>query len=102
MALAGGFGVEMDLGKVPKKAVDRDDFVLFSESNSRFLVEIPAKAKGEFEALMKGVVCAEIGRVSKNAELTVQGLNRAIAIEASLAYLRRSWKQTLSSGVNQA
>ncbi len=102
MALAGGFGVEMDLGKVPKKAVDRDDFVLFSESNSRFLVEIPAKAKDEFEALMKGVVCAEIGRVSKNAELTVQGLNRAVAIEASLAELRRSWKQTLSSGVNQA
>ena len=102
MALAGGFGVELDLRKVPKKAVERDDFVLFSESNSRFLAEIPVKAKAEFEALMKGVVCAEIGRVSKNAKLAVHGLNGAVAIEASLADLRRSWKQTLGSGVSQA
>ena len=102
MALAGGFGIEMDLRKVPRKAVDRDDFVLFSESNSRFLVEIPEKAKAEFEAFMKGVVCAEMGRVSRNPRLTISGLNGKIKVEAPLADLRRSWKQTLSSGVSEA
>src|SRR3990170_1465440 len=88
MALAGGFGIELDLGNVPRKGVDRDDFVLFSESNSRFLVEIPEKAKAEFEGLIKGSVCAEIGRVVKNSKLTISSLKGATTVEASLADLR--------------
>ncbi|HLC01313.1 MAG TPA: phosphoribosylformylglycinamidine synthase subunit PurL [Candidatus Bathyarchaeia archaeon] len=102
MALAGGFGMELDLGNVPRKGVDRDDFVLFSESNSRFLVEIPEKAKAEFEGLIKGSVCAEIGRVVKNSKLTISSLKGATTVEASLADLRRSWKGTLGSGVSEA
>jgi phosphoribosylformylglycinamidine synthase II len=102
MALAGGFGIELNLTKVPRNAIDRDDFVMFSESNSRFLVEIPEGAKAEFAALMKGVVCTEIGRVTKNAKLTINGLHENIAVEASLADLRQNWKRTLSSGAGQA
>ncbi|TRO43675.1 phosphoribosylformylglycinamidine synthase, partial [Candidatus Bathyarchaeota archaeon] len=102
MAIGGGFGIQLDLRKVQKKDVDRDDFVLFSESNSRFLVEIPQKATVEFEALMKDVVCAKIGRVTKNAKFSVQGLNGATIVEASIADLRKSWKGTLSSGVRKA
>jgi phosphoribosylformylglycinamidine synthase len=98
MALAGGYGVELNLAEVPRKAVDRDDFVLFSESNSRFLVEIPNKARNEFEALMKGKACAEIGRVTDNSRFTVRGLNGAIVVDASPDDLRKSWKTTLSSG----
>jgi phosphoribosylformylglycinamidine synthase II len=99
MALSGGFGVELDLRKVPRKAVDRDDLVLFSESNSRFLVEIPEKAKSEFEAVLKGRMCAEIGTVTKDSTLAIRGLNGATTLDSSLAELRRSWKATLSSGV---
>jgi phosphoribosylformylglycinamidine (FGAM) synthase-like enzyme len=91
----------LDLRKVPKKDVNGDDFVLFSESNSRFLVEIPLKAQAEFEALMKGVVCAKIGRVTKNANFSVQGLNGATTVEASIADLRRGWMGNLS-GVSEA
>jgi phosphoribosylformylglycinamidine synthase II len=102
MAIGGGFGLQLDLRRVPKKDVEGDDFVLFSESNSRFLVEIPLKAQDEFEALMKGVVCTKIGRVTKNANFSVQGLNGAATIEVAIADLRRSWKGTLSSGVSEA
>ena len=99
MALAGGYGVELDLGKVLGKGVSRDDFALFSESNSRFLVEVAEKAKKEFEGLMKRVSCAEVGRVSKNPKLIICGLGGGIAVEASISDLRKSWKETLSSGV---
>ena len=99
MALAGGFGAELDLKKVPRNASERDDLVLFSESNSRFLVEIPEKARDEFETLMKGDVCAEIGKVTKLSKLTIKGLKRTTAIEAPLEDLRRKWKGTLSSRV---
>ncbi len=96
MALAGGYGVELDLRKVPNKALNRNDFVLFSESNSRFLLEVPEKAEKDFEAVMKGKVYAQIGKVAKNPRLIVHGLDGAIAVDASLKDLRRSWKETLS------
>jgi phosphoribosylformylglycinamidine synthase II len=96
MALAGGYGLELDLREVPSKAVNRSDFVLFSESNSRFLLEVPEKAKGDFEALMKGKVCAEIGKVAKNPRLIVYGMDGAVVVDASLKDLRGNWKETLS------
>jgi phosphoribosylformylglycinamidine (FGAM) synthase-like enzyme len=99
MALAGGYGVELNLKKVPSKALNRNDFLLFSESNSRFLIEVPEKTKNDFKAIMKGKVCAEIGRVTKNPKLTVHGLDDTVVVDASLTALRRSWKETLSSGV---
>jgi phosphoribosylformylglycinamidine synthase len=99
MALAGGYGMELNLKKVPSKALNRNDFLLFSESNSRFLLEVPEKAKNDFEAVMKGKVCAEIGMVTKNPKLTVRGLGGTVVVDASLTALRRSWKETLSSGV---
>ena len=99
MAFAGGYGLELDLRKVPGKELVRNDFVLFSESNSRFLIEV-AEADGvDFEALMKGKGYALIGKVTKEATLRIQGLNGRVAVEASLDKLRHSWKKTLSPEV---
>jgi phosphoribosylformylglycinamidine synthase II len=96
MGFASGCGLELDLKNVPRKAVERNDFVLFSESNSRFLVEVSEKDRQEFETQMKGKSCAQIGKVTKAERLLIHGLNRKIAVDASLAELRRSWKKTLS------
>jgi phosphoribosylformylglycinamidine synthase len=99
MAFAGGHGVEMDLVDVPARNSDRNDFILFSESNSRFLLEVSQKARKDFEALMKGTVFSQIGRVTKSASLCVRGLSGKTVIDASLGDLFRSWKGTLSAGV---
>jgi phosphoribosylformylglycinamidine synthase len=95
MAFAGGYGLELDLGKVPGKELMRNDFVLFSESNSRFLVEVSENGRREFESQMKGKTCAKIGKVTKEEKLLIHGLNQKIVVDASLAELRRSWKKTL-------
>ena len=97
MAFAGGYGMELDLRKVPTEGLDRDDFVLFSESNSRFLIEVSEKAKRDFEELMKGNACAEIGKVVKTPRLCISGLKGKIIVDASLKDLLASWKRTLSS-----
>jgi phosphoribosylformylglycinamidine synthase II len=99
MAFAGGYGLELDLRKVPQKGLRRDDFVLFSESNSRFLVEVSGKARDEFEQLMKGVACAEVGRVTKSSRLCVEGLGGKVVVDVSLHDLLASWKRTLSREV---
>jgi len=99
MAFAGGYGLELDLRKVPAKGLGRDDFVLFSESNSRFLVEVSEKAQDEFEGLMKGRVCAKVGKVTKSPRLCVKGLAGGVVVDALLGDLLKSWKLTLSGGV---
>jgi phosphoribosylformylglycinamidine synthase II len=99
MAFASGYGLELDLRKVPGKELARSDFILFSESNSRFLIEVAEADKADFEDLMKGKGCALIGKVTKEATLRIHGLNGKIAVEASLEKLRHSWKKTLSPEV---
>ena len=96
MAFAGGYGLEIDLYKLPAKALERSDFALFSESNSRFLLEVSEKDRQKFEALMKGKMCVQIGKVTKEEKLLIHGLNQKIVVDASLAELRRCWKKTLS------
>ncbi|MCW4010987.1 MAG: phosphoribosylformylglycinamidine synthase subunit PurL [Candidatus Bathyarchaeota archaeon] len=96
MALASEFGLELDLTKVPSSGVARDDFLLFSESNSRFLVEVDKKDKATFETLMKGKAYAEIGKVTKKPKLKIAGLQGAAIVDASVEDLRAAWKRTLN------
>ena len=98
MAFSSGYGVELDLNKVPTtKEGSRNDFVLFSESNSRFLVEVSEKNKENFETLMKDAVCAQIGKVKKEGYLSVTGLEGKTVIHADLEELRRRWKSVLGA-----
>ncbi len=96
MAFAGGLGLEIDLKKVPGKDLYRNDFVLFSESNSRFLIEVAEADRENFEDLMKGKVCALIGKVTKQQKLTIKGLNERLVVDTTLEVLRCSWKKTLN------
>jgi phosphoribosylformylglycinamidine synthase II len=96
MAFSGGFGLELDLPKVPGKNLARNDFVLFSESNSRFLIEVSERDKDDFEDSMRGKSCVQIGKVTKDPKLVVRDLNGNIVVEASLETLMHSWKKTLS------
>jgi phosphoribosylformylglycinamidine synthase len=96
MAFAGGYGIELYLKKVPTKNLLRNDFILFSESNSRFLVEVSQKAKAEFEIVMKDTVFAEIGKVTKSSQLRVHGLRGNVIVDASLNDLLAHWKYPLN------
>jgi len=95
MAFSGGYGIELDLRKVPRETIERDDFVLFSESNSRFLLEVVDEDKRDIQALMKEKTYARIGTVTKNPRLRVLGLDGKVVLDASISDLRASWKQTL-------
>jgi phosphoribosylformylglycinamidine synthase len=96
MAFTSDYGIDLWLKKVPKhKNMKRKDFTLFSESNSRFLVEVAEKRQQDFEALMKGDNFSVVGRVKKDPYFSVYGLNDDRIIDASLAGLRDAWKRTL-------
>jgi phosphoribosylformylglycinamidine synthase II len=95
MAFAGGYGLELDLRSVPNKTVSRNDFLLFSESNSRFLIEIAEQDRSEFEELIRNKSCASIGKVTKNEKLLIRGLDGKVVVATGLTDLWHSWKKTL-------
>jgi len=96
MAFTGGYGLEIHLKNVPTgERIGRNDFLLFSESNSRFLVEVPSSKKEEFEKLMNNVPHALIGKVAKTSSFCVYGLNGEIVVETSIDELLEHWKSFL-------
>jgi len=96
MAFAGGLGMAVNLKNVPlAESIERDDFILFSESNTRFLVEVSPKDKKDFESALSGVDCAEIGRVMKDKKLEVSGCNGKIILSADIAELKEAWQKPL-------
>ncbi|TRO51921.1 phosphoribosylformylglycinamidine synthase subunit PurL, partial [Candidatus Bathyarchaeota archaeon] len=98
MAFSSGYGMELNLQNVPRALIEsRNDFILFSESNSRFLVEVKEKRKVAFEELMKNTDCAEIGIVKKDSILSVVGLDSKQKIKVDLEELRKRWKLTLGA-----
>ncbi len=94
-AFSGGFGIEVDLGYVPKNEINRDDFLLFSESQSRFLVTIHPKDKDVFEKIMKGCTFSQIGEVKKDKIFKIIGLNGDAVILTDIYELKETWQRTL-------
>jgi phosphoribosylformylglycinamidine synthase len=83
--------------------------LLFSESNSRFLVEVEPSRAAEFEKVLTGVPCALVGEVTTGKRLEVVGLPRpareftdepselrtTAVINADLNDLKEAWQKPL-------
>lgn len=96
MAFTGNLGLDLNLKEVVGP-VDRDDFVLFSESNGRFLVEVPKGKQKKFENIVQNIPCSQIGQVTGNKSLSVKGVNGEKVVDISLSRLRDAWKGGLNS-----
>ncbi len=87
MALAGGLGLSLDLDAIPTAAgVDDPLITLFSESNGRWLVEIPPEKAAAFERTMMDAPVARCGEVTAEPWLKVGPL----AVEIS--QLNVAWR----------
>jgi phosphoribosylformylglycinamidine synthase len=77
------------------ETVNRGDYVLFSESNTRFLVEVAPEDRHQFEGMMAGVDFATIGQITSKERLEVFGLNGKIVLSAFIAELKEAWQKPL-------
>ena len=57
-------------------------------------MEVKEKCREDFEALMKGVACSAVGKVSKGSRLVIRGLEGKTIVYASLSELLSAWKKT--------
>jgi len=95
MAFTGDYGIDLYLENIPRpRSMQRNGFILFSESNSRFLVEVQEKRRRDFEALMEGISFSVVGRVKREKRLIVYGTDDRTVVDVSLAELRNAWKST--------
>ncbi|MCS7138980.1 MAG: phosphoribosylformylglycinamidine synthase subunit PurL [Crenarchaeota archaeon] len=83
-------GIEIDIRNVPSES-GRSDYVLFSESASRFLVEIDRANRMKFEKLFSGLPIGMIGRVVKGTGLRIVDLNNR-TWELSSSEIKRAWR----------
>ena len=96
MAFAGGLGAAISLKSVPVSGkITRDDFILFSESNSRFIVEVAAKDKEKFEKTLKGVIFASIGTTSDTGKFEISGSNGKKLVSEPIGDLKEAWQKPL-------
>jgi phosphoribosylformylglycinamidine synthase II len=99
MCFSGGIGARIALDKVPgSRRFKRDDFLLFSESNSRFLCEVAPRDRDKFESLTAGlrVPSNVIGRTLDSPELLVDGLRGDAVVRLSLSEAERAWRRALT------
>ena len=115
MAFAGGLGAKLFLENVPHdvEAASSDELatvLLFSESNTRFLCEVPNEQKAAFEQAVAEVPHALLGLVMPEPHLRVFGIGAGagappaelhhdtsapLVLEAELPALKRAWQAPL-------
>lgn len=97
MAFSGGLGMEIFLGGVPckKSKIARNDFVLFSESNSRFIVEVEKKNQKAFEKTLKGIPFGLIGCLNQGKEFKAYGLDGKPCLKSDISVLKEAWQAPL-------
>ncbi len=104
MSLAGLLGMTIDVQQIPRETItwaedtkssnDFNTIMLFSESASRFLVEVSPENQDTFEAYMRtngvqDIAC--IGVVNESERFLVRNADRML-IDLSLAELQDAWK----------
>ncbi|MCE5283144.1 MAG: phosphoribosylformylglycinamidine synthase [Deltaproteobacteria bacterium] len=95
-AFAGGLGIEIDLAAVPTEERLRNDEILFSESQSRFVVTVSPGNREAFEAILAGHVFARIGTVQPEEVLAINGLEGKRICDAKLTELKAAWLKPLA------
>ena len=102
MAFAGGIGARIELGDVladvtEVDAAHLDAMLLFSESNTRFLCEVPREQATAFEAKLTGIPHACIGTTLATDRLEVfSAVGGADLIDLPLAELKAAWQKPLA------
>ena len=95
MAFAGGLGMQLSLVNMPRDAdVTPDDMSLFSESNSRFIVEVAPEKQGAFEKCMTDIPIGCIGTVVESTDFVVNGTDGSAIVETTIDRLKESWQGT--------
>ncbi|MBN2019124.1 MAG: phosphoribosylformylglycinamidine synthase subunit PurL [Sedimentisphaerales bacterium] len=97
MAFAGGLGIEADLRGLPKSR-DCDSVVsqLFSETTSRYIVEVEPAKYNSFARMMLGTPFGQIAKVTDSQKLSIKDQKGLLIINESIESLKHAWQKTFA------
>ncbi|HUT63933.1 MAG TPA: AIR synthase-related protein, partial [Anaerolineae bacterium] len=96
MAFAGEVGTTIDLTRVPVKTSMRMDNILFSESNSRFIVEVTEENVNEFSEILEGIPFAVVGQTNDLQRVIIQSSLGAV-VDEDIFELKQTWQAPLKT-----
>ncbi len=100
MAFAGGYGMDLILKNMPRCGIESDNTaaLLFSESNSRFVVEVTPENAAAFEVIMSenSVPVGCLGRVTEGEVFMVRDIKGAVVIDSGINELKGVWQKPLA------
>jgi len=94
MAFAGEISAVVNLNLIPTDTEMRDDHILFSESNSRFIIEVMPENVEKVSGLLKGLPFAEIGRTADTGRLRIESSGNVI-VDEDIFELKNAWQAPL-------
>jgi phosphoribosylformylglycinamidine synthase II len=96
MAFAGGLGIDADLRGLPASPdCTRTDSQLFSESNSRYIVEVEPEKFDAFAKAMLNIPFGQIGTVVSEPVLRIKSRGGRMVIDIDTASLKQAWQKPL-------
>jgi len=96
MAFAGEVGAVANLDKVPHEPDMREDHILFSESNSRFIIEVEEEKTEMVSGILKNVPFAWIGETTDSDRLIINGAEGTI-VDEDIFELKAVWQAPLKT-----
>lgn len=94
-AFAGSLGLRVQLSKVPAQGVQREDFLLFSESQGRFVITVHREHAEKFQEVMGEAPLALVGEVSASPDLLIEGRDGRVVVRAPISQLKEAWMSPL-------
>jgi phosphoribosylformylglycinamidine synthase len=94
-AFAGELGMHLDVSAASGSAELSEAAMLFSESTTRFLVEVAPQNRAAFESRLAQVPCRPLGRIIDEPRLVIASAGRTL-IDAPIDELKRAWKAPLA------
>lgn len=98
MCLAGGFGAVVHTNAMPTPVEDKlpIEALLFGESTTRFLVEVPFEWESSLKIIFGHLPLACIGQVTDQPRLTIfGGASDALLVNLGIAEMKEAWQKPL-------
>jgi phosphoribosylformylglycinamidine synthase len=99
MAFSGGWGMNIDLGGLAAASgigLDRPDWLLFSESTSRFVVEVRPEDEKRFLAMISPVPTCKLGHITELGQVCILGSGGRQIVCETIEALKTSWKTPIA------
>lgn len=98
MCFAGGHGAVIETTAIPQESELTNTALLFGESTTRFLLEVPFEWERSLAMLFEGLPFACIGKVTDTRRMTVfSSVTNKFLVDADIGELKTIWQKPLKN-----